>query len=80
MRWLCMEEHAGCVDIYMMMMMYVDVPCWNMLDLGENEVMLKYMKCNHSIYDKSMIYSWYHLMNMSLRLWTPAVHFGITMI
>ena len=50
MRWLCMEEHAGSVGFYMMMMFYVDILWWNMLDLGVNEVIMMHVNFNHEIY------------------------------
>ena len=33
--------HAGHEECVMIMMLYIDVLCWNMLDLGENGVMMK---------------------------------------
>ena len=51
MRWLCMEELAGSVDIYMIMMLQIDDLCWFMLDLCENGVMMKYIAYNLSMYD-----------------------------
>ena len=50
MRWLCMEEHAGSVGFYMMMMFYVDDLWWIMLDLELNDNMMMHMKCNYDIY------------------------------
>ena len=43
--------YAGRDDGCMIMMLCINVLCGNMLDLGENGVMMKYIAYNLSIYD-----------------------------
>ena len=51
MRCLNPPTHARRDDVLMIMMLFINVLCWNMLDLGENGVMMKYIAYNPSMYD-----------------------------
>ena len=74
MRWIHVEEHSGQVGYAMKMMLYVDDLCWFMLDLGLNEVIMKYMKFNLGICVKFMIYDEYMWWAWEYDMNTPAVH------
>ena len=51
-----------------------------MIDLGINDVILKYIACNLPIYVRSLIYDDYHLMSMCLWHEEPTVHVKKSML